>query len=270
MADPIRLDRDGAVAVLVLDRPAVLNALDETMLAGLEAAVAAVAHDPGVRAVVLRGEGPAFMAGGDVKMFSALVDRPGEERRRRFAAFITRVHAVLLALVAMPKPVLGAAHGVAAGFGVSLVAATDIAVAGRSARFDLAYARIGTSPDGGSTWFLPRLIGLRQAMAMALLTEAVDAEAALALGLVTRVVPDQEVTAATMAMAHRLAAGPAGVLARTKALLRRSLDVPLESQLEAERQSFAACAAEDDFVEGVRAFVAKRPPRFAGGGDGAG
>ncbi len=252
-----------AVAEVTLNRPAVLNALDDAMAAELVETLDRIEHDRSVRVVVLKGAGAGFMAGGDVKLFAGLADRPPAERRRRLGALIHAFHPAIIAMRRMPQPVIASVHGVVAGAGVSLMAATDLAIAAASTSFTLAYARIGASPDGGSTWFLPRLVGQRRAMELALLPDRFDAARAEAIGLVNRVVPDDRLGEETRAMALRLAAGPRQALANTKRLIHQSLESGFEEQLRAEQESFADLAATDDFAEGVRAFAGKRPAKFA-------
>ncbi|MGE0724679.1 MAG: enoyl-CoA hydratase-related protein [Alphaproteobacteria bacterium] len=253
-----------AVAHVTLNRPAVLNALDAPMAALLVETLERIEHDPAIRAVVLKGAGPGFMAGGDVKLFATLADRPASERRQRIAGLIHAFHPAVVAMRRMPQPVIAQVHGVAAGAGMSLMAAADLAIAGASATFTLAYSRIGTSPDGGSTWFLPRLVGQRRAMELALLSERFDAARAEAIGLVNRVVPDDRLEAETAAMAAKLAAGPSAAFAATKRLIHRSLEASFEGQLQAELESFATLTMTDDFAEGTRAFAEKRLARFTG------
>ncbi|MCC7273754.1 MAG: enoyl-CoA hydratase/isomerase family protein [Alphaproteobacteria bacterium] len=254
-----------AVAHVTLNRPAVLNALDAPMAALLVEALERLEMDPAVRVVVLKGAGAGFMAGGDVKLFAGLADRPLAERRRTITALIHAFHPAIVAMRRMPQPVIACVHGVAAGAGMSLMAAADLAIAGASATFTLAYARIGTSPDGGATWFLPRLVGQRRAMELALLPDRFDAARAEAIGLVNRVVPDDRLEAETAAIAARLAAGPGAAFANTKRLIHRSLEASFEGQLQAELESFASLTMTADFAEGTRAFAEKRPPRFGGG-----
>jgi 2-(1,2-epoxy-1,2-dihydrophenyl)acetyl-CoA isomerase len=262
--DRVRLDLSGGVAVVTLDRPEALNALDAPMAEGLYAALARCEADEAVRAVVLRGAGGAFMAGGDVKMFAALLDEPGASPRAFFERLIHTVHQSILLLRRMPKPVVAAIHGPCAGFGVSLVLACDLAVAADDAVLTLAYCHIGTSPDGGSTFHLPRAVGAKRAMEIALLGDRFGAADAERLGLVNRVVPAAALDAEVDALARRLAAGPTQAYGRTKALLNASLDRSIETQLQAEAESFAASATTRDFAEGVAAFVAKRKPDFTG------
>jgi 2-(1,2-epoxy-1,2-dihydrophenyl)acetyl-CoA isomerase len=259
---PILIDREAdGIVRLRLNRPAVLNALDQAMVEALHDAVGAIVRDSSVRCVVLAGEGRGFMAGGDIGLFHAA----GAEAPAVIARLIDPFHAVLRMLAALRAPVLASLHGPVAGAGMSLAMAGDLAIAAEDVRFSLAYLRLGISPDGGGTWSLPRLVGLRRAMGIALLDEAIDARAALDLGLVNRVVPGEALGAETLAMARRLAAGPAEAIGRTKALLRASLGRGLDGQLDAEREAFLAGAGSAEFAEGVAAFVGRRPPTFRAG-----
>jgi len=264
MPDTVLLERKGAIATVTLNRPAALNALDEAMMEGLEEAFTALEADHSVRAVVLCGAGEHFMAGGDIKFFHGALGLPPQERRRRFERIVHKVHPTMLAIRRMPQPVIASVRGAAAGFGMSLLMACDLALAAEDAYFTVAYALIGTSPDGSGTYHLPRLVGMKKAMELALLAERFDAASALQLGLVNRVVPLAELESATIALAERLARGPSRAYANTKRLLNRSLTSTLPAQLQAEAESFADCAASEDFAEGVRAFVEKRKPRFSG------
>lgn len=255
----------GEVATLTLNRPEALNALNLAMIDDLAAATARAAFDPAVRVVVLRGAGEHFMAGGDLKWFREQLALPPQQRQPRFESLIAAAHASILSLQGMNKPVLAAVHGAVAGFGLSLMMAADLVVAADNAYFTLAYSNIALSPDGGATWSLPRQVGLKQAMEIALLGDRFDAPRARELGLINRLVPLAELEAETQKLASRLAGGPAEALARTKALLNRSLDNTLESQLLAEQRSFAACGAHPDFNEGLAGFFEKRKPLYARG-----
>ncbi len=164
----------------------------------------------------------------------------------------------------MPQPIVASLRGAAAGFGLSLALAADLAIAAQDAYFTLAYCRIGTSPDGGSTYHLPRLVGLRKALEIALLGERFDAATARELGIVNWVVPGAALESETAKVARRLAEGPGHALAQTKKLLDASFERTLEAQLAAEAETFAGCAASADFAEGVSAFVGKRAARFSG------
>ncbi|MCZ6861534.1 MAG: enoyl-CoA hydratase [Alphaproteobacteria bacterium] len=254
------------VATITLNRPEALNALDDTMVGDLAGAVSTAAADDSVRAVVITGAGEHFMAGGDIKYFKQAIDAEPDKVviRREFEAFIHPVHKVVTELRAMRKPVLAAVRGACAGFGVSLALACDMVLAADNAIFTLAYCHIGVSPDGGSTYALPRAVGIKRAFEIAYLGERFGAEAAREAGLINRVVPVAEFEASVGKLAHRLANGPTHAYANTKELLNASLNASLESQLDAEAKSFADCAATADFSEGVTAFVDKRPPDFTG------
>ena len=259
---PVVVTARGAVTTIALNRPRALNALDRDLTLALREAVFAAEHDPAVRCLVIRG-GEHFMAGGDLKWFHGLLaGRAPAEIRAQFEAFIGEVHPLIVSLRRMPKPVLASVRGAAAGFGMSLMMACDLALAAEDAYFTLAYTLIGATPDGGSTYALPRLVGQKKAMEIALLGERFDARAAERLGLVNHVVAAASLEAETERLAAQLAAGPAAVYARTKALINRSLERTLESQLQEEAERFAESAAEPDFAEGLRAFLEKRKPAW--------
>ncbi|MCM8612581.1 enoyl-CoA hydratase-related protein [Accumulibacter sp.] len=251
------------VAILTLNRPQALNALDLAMIQDLRETTARAAFAPEVRSVLLRAAGEHFMAGGDLRWFREQVAQPAGERQMRFERVIADVHFAIINLKSMPKPVVAAVQGAVAGFGMSLMMACDLVVAADDAYFTLAYSNIALSPDGGATWSLPRQVGLKQAMEIALLGDRFAAARACELGLLNRVVPATELPAAAMALAQRLASGPTGALARTKALLNQSLATPLVEQLHAEQRAFAACAAETDFGEGLAAFFERRPAAYS-------
>jgi 2-(1,2-epoxy-1,2-dihydrophenyl)acetyl-CoA isomerase len=262
MSDTVLFARAGAHAVVTLNRPQTLNALNDDMVRDLAVAVQQVAADPGIGAVVIRGAGDHFMAGGDIRMFSEKLGLSPADRREDFMRLIGNVHALILAIRNLDVPTIASVRGAAAGFGMSLVMLCDLAVASEQAYFNLAYAALGVSPDGSGTYSLPRIVGLRRAMEVALLAERFDARTAMSLGLVNRVVPDAELDAATTALAERLAQGSRLALRNTKRLLGQSLANTLEDQLEAEARCFADCAATPDFEEGVRAFLERRRPQF--------
>lgn len=250
------------VATITLDRPEVLNALNPEMADGLRDATGALAADETVRCVVITGAGDHFMAGGDVRHFHELLQKAPQDVEKHIGAEIEAVHAAIINIRSMPKPVVASIRGASAGFGMSLVAACDLAIAAENSVFSLAYCRIGTSPDGGSTWTLPRMVGLKRAMELALLGDRVTPEQARDYGLINWVVPAAELTKLTSELAARLAAGPVDALTRTKALLNASLGTGLEAQLAAEKSSFIAGVTGAEFAEGVSAFVEKRPARF--------
>jgi 2-(1,2-epoxy-1,2-dihydrophenyl)acetyl-CoA isomerase len=260
MSDSILYAVADGVATITLNRPRVMNALDGEMIRGLRAACEEVERDAAVRVAVVRGAGPAFLAGGDVSVFHANLPRMAELIRE----FAGELHQAILALRRAPKPVLASVHGAVAGAGVSLMAAVDLAVASADATFTVAYSRIGASPDGGATYHLPRLVGHRRALELMLLSDTIDARTALDLGLVNWVVGAGDLGAETEAIARRLARGATRAFAETKQLMNGSFDRTLVAQLAAEAEAFARCAGTGDFTEGVSAFVAKRKPEFKG------
>jgi 2-(1,2-epoxy-1,2-dihydrophenyl)acetyl-CoA isomerase len=259
MSEAVKLSVTGGVATIALNRPHVMNAMDGEMMQQLRPVTEAVEKDPAVRAVVLRGEGAAFMAGGDVAVFHQhLAELP-----ELIVTWGREMHAAFLALRRMGKPVLASVHGAVAGAGFSLMCAADLAIAAADTRFTLAYASIGASPDGGSTYFLPRLVGYKKAMEMIMLPDRFDAETARQNGLVNWVVPNDRLAEETARIAQRLAAGPTRAFAEAKRLVNQSLD-PLDAQMEQELQAFSRCARGADLKEGVTAFVEKRKPAFTG------
>jgi 2-(1,2-epoxy-1,2-dihydrophenyl)acetyl-CoA isomerase len=248
------------VATITFNRPAVMNALDVDMIRAFRVSSERAAVDPEVRVIVLRGAGPAFVAGGDVAMF--------RDRRADMVKLVPELagelHQGILALRRAPQPVIAAVHGAVAGAGISIMLACDLVLAAAGTQFSLAYSRIGTSPDGGATWFLPRLTGYQKAMELMLLADTVDAETMQRLGVVNQVLAADQLAAETEKLARRLAAGPALAYAETKALANRAMHAGLAAQLDAEALAFARCAKTEDFAEGVTAFTDKRKPQYKG------
>jgi len=260
MSQVVLVSVAAGVATLTLNRPQVLNAMDGEMMQQLRPATEALEKDPAVRAVVIRGEGAAFMAGGDVSVFHRHIG----ELPELIVRWGTEMHIAFLALRRMGKPVLASVHGAVAGAGFSLMCAADLAIAAADTRFTLAYANIGASPDGGSTHFLPRLVGYKKAMELIMLPDRFDAETARSLGLVNWVVPAAELVEQTAKIARRLADGPTGAFAEAKRLVNQSFSTPMEKQMEEELLAFSRCARGADLKEGVGAFIEKRKPAFKG------
>jgi 2-(1,2-epoxy-1,2-dihydrophenyl)acetyl-CoA isomerase len=255
---PVLLTIEQAVATVTLNRPRVLNAIDAHMARSLADAIERIARDGTARVLLLRGEGRAFCAGGDVASFAV------EDPAAAVEAIIDPFHSALRGLDALKLPTLAAVQGPVAGAGFSLALACDLCLAADDAVFTMAYSRIGASPDGSATYRLPRLVGERKALELALLTEPVDAAGALGLGLVNRVVPAASLQSEAISMALRLAQGPTAAYARIKHLVGRSLGNDLPAQLDLEREAFLAGTGTADFKEGAQAFLAKRPPQFEG------
>jgi 2-(1,2-epoxy-1,2-dihydrophenyl)acetyl-CoA isomerase len=260
MGQTVLLSVNAGVATLSFNRPEVFNAMDPEMMVQFRAAAEHVERDAAVRALVLRGEGKAFVAGGDVALFHQHIEALPEAIVR----WGRDMHFAILALRRMAKPVLASVHGACAGAGFSILCAADLAVAADTARFSLAYANIGASPDGGSSHFLPRLVGYKKAMELTLLPDLFGADVARDLGLVNWVVPADQIAQETARIARRLADGPTKAHGEAKRLMNHSLERSIETQMEEELAAFARCAQTRDLAEGVAAFVEKRKPAFSG------
>ena len=260
MNNTLLVDIRDHVATLTFNRPQVRNAMDYDLMLALKTNTEAILENDDVRAVVIRGAGGAFMAGGDISQFHENIDSLPQLITKEAREF----HYTILALRRMAKPVLAVVEGPCAGAGMSIMAACDLAIAADNAIFTLAYSNLGASPDGGSSYFLPRLLGYRKALELAMLPDRFDAATALNIGLVNWVVPGAELEARVATLAKRLANGPTVAFAKTKALMNQSLDMSIEAQLEAEVHAFADCARTGDLREGIMAFVEKRKPSFTG------
>jgi 2-(1,2-epoxy-1,2-dihydrophenyl)acetyl-CoA isomerase len=255
------VDTEGATAVIRLNRPDVMNAMNVDMAEGLLEAVSRIAAMGEIRAVLVRGEGRSFCAGGDVAGFVRNQGRITDH----IDELVGPLHKAISALVELPVPSVAMLHGAVAGAGFGLAMACDFAVAAHNSKFTLAYSRLGASPDSASSWMLPRLVGFRKAMEIALLSDLFDAEEALRLGLVNKVVPADRIESEVQSLLARLAQGPTRAYGRIKTLMRASGSASLDAQLAAEFDAFQASARTNDFAEGVKAFVDKRNPQFGGG-----
>ena len=253
----LRVEREGAIATLCFNRPAALNAVDVPMAQALLAAVQDIAAHPGVRAVVLRGAGKGFMAGGDLATLAADPVQGAIDLIGPLNEAVTLLHS-------LDAPVIAQVHGVAAGAGLSLMLQADFVLAAEGTRFNLAYINLGTSCDVGASWALPRLVGLRKALEIALLGDTLDATEAERLGLVNRVLPPAELDAAVAQLAQRLANGPTVALGHMRRLMRSSFDHDIRTQLAAEAAAFDRCARTADLPTGIQAFFNKQPPVFQG------
>jgi 2-(1,2-epoxy-1,2-dihydrophenyl)acetyl-CoA isomerase len=249
------------VARMTLNRPDAANAFNLELAREFGDAVRRTVEDPSVRAVLISGAGRMFCAGGDLKAFAAHPQGDLPALLEQLTGFL---HRGLLALAHCNAPVIAAVHGSAAGAGMSLACACDFVIAAESAKFTMAYTRAGLTPDGSATWYLPRIVGMRKTLELAIRNTVLTAAQARELGLVSEVVPDAELGGRAGAVAAELAAGPTQAFGGVKRLLLESANATLEDQLKRETSWIAQIAQTRDAREGIAAFVAKRLPRFTG------
>ena len=261
----VLLSVEGGVATITLNRPEVRNALSPRMLEEFGGALDECAAEEEVRAVVITGSGPAFCSGGDVGVFTGLLDQGPQEMSSQLQAMADKLHRnVILKIRQLPKPVIASMNGVAAGAGFSLALACDLRIASQETRFFMAYSNIGSTADGGSTYFLPRLVGPGLAMEVYMANQPISAQRALEMGLVNRVVPAEELLRHTTESAQRLASGPTLAYAKMRTLIDRALSSDLDSQLHEEARALGEISLTGDFREGISAFMEKRAPQFQG------
>ena len=253
------MERDGAIVRLTLNRPTAANSIDVPMARALMEASIVCDEDDSVRCVLLTGAGRMFCAGGDVAGFA----NAGDDVPRLLKEITSYLHAAIAHFARMNKPLVTAVNGPAAGAGFSLAMLGDLVLASRTAHFTLAYTALGLSPDGGATWLLPRLVGLRRAQEMALMNQRVSADAAAAAGLITRAVEDHSLLPEATALAHQLAEGATPAFGKVRNLLLASFGQSLEAQMEAEARGIAEMARTAQGREGIAAFIARRKPNFS-------
>ena len=258
MNEPLLIERRGAATWLTLNRPEVGNTIDVALAQALGAAADDCAGDPSVRVVVMTGAGALFCGGGDIRAFAA-----GGSPAEAIDAITSRLHPAIEAFAALPKPIVTLVNGPAAGAGLGLALLGDIVLAARSAHFTSAYTAIGLTPDGGTSWLLPRLIGLRRAEEMVLTNRRVGAEEAERIGLITRAVDDDRLEQAGTETAELLCACAVAALGKSRHLLSTSLGRSLADHLALEAQTIAGSAATPEGREGVASFLQKRKPDFA-------
>ena len=254
----IKFSKDGAIARIELNRPDAANGLDAKMASELRQAAKMCDDDPALKAVILRASGRFFCAGGDLKEMLANDDNAGDAVR----ALADDLHAAISILSRMQAGLIVAVNGVAAGAGFSLTLIGEIVLAAQSASFTMAYTKAGLCPDGSSSYFLPRLVGLRKAQELMLTNRSLSAQEACEWGMVTRVVADDQLWAEADRVAGELAAGARLSTAYVKNLLLASFGNDLETQMELEAQLIQSCVDSSDGREGIRAFVEKRKPEF--------
>ncbi|MCZ6874607.1 MAG: enoyl-CoA hydratase [bacterium] len=258
--EKILLDLNDGIATITLNRPEAFNALDMELVREFHQAIVACSENDDVRVVVLTGNGRAFCAGGDVKGFYEKIDTFGAHVK----LLTTELHGAVSRMVRMAKPTITAVNGVAAGGGMSLALSGDLILATESARFTMAYTQIGASPDGSSSFFLPRLVGVKRALELTLLNPVLSAHEAKEWGIVNRVFADDQFQQEVHKIAVQLAQGATQAYGRAKTLFYSSTSETLETQMEHEAQLIAASGKTADFREGVLAFIEKRQPTFQG------
>jgi 2-(1,2-epoxy-1,2-dihydrophenyl)acetyl-CoA isomerase len=261
VTDSVRSDLDGAVAVITLNRPAARNALTAEMKTALLGALRQAGDSPEARAVLITGAGPGFCAGQDLREHAERLEGEAGE-----ATDTVREHynPIVLAIRSMPKPVIAAVNGVAAGAGAGLAFACDLRIAARQASFLMAFARVGLAADTGVSWTLQRLAGAGPATELLMLAEPITASRALELGLVSSVVEDADLPAAAHALATRLAAGPTAAYAGIKAQLDYAASSGLAEALEKEAEVQTALGRSEDHRAATLAFARKQTPTFQG------
>lgn len=259
---PISYTRSDGVGVITLDRPDVLNALDDELGFAMLDAVEGAAADDEVRCIVITGAGRAFCAGEDLGALAADYERG--EAPDLGKTLTKRYNPLIRAIRAAPKPVMAAVNGVAAGAGASIALACDLRIASEHAKLVLAFINVGLLPDSGALWFLTRTIGTARTWELASTGRPLPADEALKLGLFDAVVAADEFEETWRTYAERLAAGPTRAFALTKQLVRDAAERSLDEQLDAEVDAQSAAGRTDDHLEGVQAFLAKRPPKFTG------
>ncbi|MBB63542.1 MAG: enoyl-CoA hydratase [Waddliaceae bacterium] len=251
---------ENSIATITLNRPHSANTLNPQMIDEIIDLTEKVRIDDSIRALILNGEGPIFMAGGDLAYFF----QHRNELPKQVVRMIRRLNQAVMNLYRLPIPVLASVHGSVAGVGMSFIAAADLCIAAQNTQFTMAYSNVGLSPDGGATYFLPRLIGQRKTMQLMMMPDLFDASAAQDLGIVNWVVPQENLAEQTQKIALRLANGATVAYAESKKLIQSSFGRSFEEQVEAEAHAFAHCTSTKDFIEGVSSFQNKKRPSFIG------
>jgi 2-(1,2-epoxy-1,2-dihydrophenyl)acetyl-CoA isomerase len=258
--ETVLYEKASGVATISLNRPKKLNAFDHAMHEELSDALGAAAEDDEIRCIVLRGEGRGFSAGADLAEIIENADRDpdlGEYLRRTYSRLVKQ-------MVGIPKPILAALHGPVYGAGFGLALACDLRIAAESAKFSVAFIKIGLMPDAGVTFFLPRIVGLGRAIEMSMLGDAVEADEAQRIGLVNKVAADDSLAEESQALAEHLATLPTAALGRMKTAIHANFEADLETALEREAEGQTFCGYTQDHKEGVAAFFEKREAIFTG------
>ena len=256
----ILLKREEAVGTIVLNRPKALNPVNQKTAQEISAALEEWKADPNIRSVILTGAGKAFSAGGDIREIESYTP----QEAMKFRDFMLVIKKMILDIRNTPKPVITAVNGLAYGVGFSLALSGDIVLASESAAFCQVFVKIGLVPDGGSTFFLPRLIGFARAFPLVFSGDPISAKEAMAIGLVSKVVPPDKLEEEAIALARKLAQGPTRAMGLAKELMYAGMERTLSEQLEEEASVQCLCRLTRDHQEGLEAFHEKRSPRFEG------
>ena len=264
MSELLLLEKNGAVATITFNRPDKANALDVSWLGAITRYLGEVAQDANIRCVLIRGNGKHFMAGGDLEMLQDMAAQPPDKRATLAQDSIRACNDMIRAMRNFAKPIVASVQGGVAGSAVGLVAACDLVVAADSAFFVLAHVALGASNDGMTTYFLPRQVGTRKALELALLGDRVMAPQAKELGMVNFVVPAADLAVETDKLVQRLCAGPTRAYGLIKTLIDASLDNTLDQQGELESKLYCEAARTADLVEGINAVLGKRAAKFGG------
>jgi 2-(1,2-epoxy-1,2-dihydrophenyl)acetyl-CoA isomerase len=257
----LQLEIKGSVAIITMNNPDKLNPFSVQMGKEIKQAFYECEYKESVQAIILTGSGRSFCAGGDIK---AMADCLEEPKAVFFKEITIELNNVIKAIRCIKKPVIAAVNGIASGAGFSLTLACDLIIASTGARFNLAHVQVGLHPDGGATYFLPRLIGIHKACELVFTGSSLDATTAQRLGIANRVVAPEKVMGEAMAIATELANGPTFAIGMAKMTINRGLTEGLEAQLENERQAISQTSMTHDFIEGITAFLEKRKPTFTG------
>jgi 2-(1,2-epoxy-1,2-dihydrophenyl)acetyl-CoA isomerase len=264
MGEPLLLEKNGPVATMTFNQPEKANALDPAWLPRMMRFVQEIEHDSSIRCVLIKGNGKHFMAGGSLEYMDRFMSSPPEERAILAEGPIHQYNQMVYVMRRMPQPIIASVQGAVAGAAVGLVAACDLAIAADNAFFFVAHILHGGSNDGLLTYFLPRQIGAKKTLELALLGDRITAAEAQRLGLVNFVVPAADLQQETQKLVDRLAAGPTRGYGLIKRLIDASFGNSLEEQGRLEAESYGKAAMTEDLVEGIRAFMGKRQPKFQG------
>ena len=264
--ETVLVDVQDNVCWISFNRPDSLNAINHDLLSALDHIITVAGDHDDIRCVVIQGAGDHFMAGGDIKKFKAMLDTEPDvtARRHEFERTLHNVHEIIFKMRKLRQPIIAIVKGAVAGAGVSLMSACDLVKEKKKSFFTLAYCHLGVSPDGGSTYHLPRMVGMKRAFEIALLGDRFDAATAEKWGLINWVFSAEKLVSEANKIVLRLATGPTQAHGHAKALLNESLNNTINTQLDNEIAKFIDCTETSDFTEGVTAFIEKREAKFKG------